>query len=201
MTTLVGKKAPNFIAPAVLSDGSIVKNFNFKTETHGKYALIFFYPMDFTFVCPSELISLNNSIEDFSKRNVSIIGVSIDSEFTHKAWRNLAVERGGIGNIKFPLVSDLKKDIMKSYGVEHHDLGVALRGTFLIDKESIVKAQIVNDLNIGRSTQEIIRIIDAIQFSEKHGEVCPANWNKGKEGMKPSSEGVSDWLSKHHKEL
>ena len=200
MTTLVGKKAPDFTAPAVLNDGSIV-NFNFTKETQDKYAVLFFYPLDFTFVCPSELISLNNSIKDFSKRNVTVVGVSVDSQFTHNAWRNLSIEKGGIGKIEFPLVSDLKKDIMKSYGVEHFDLGVALRGTFIIDKEGIVKSQIVNDLPIGRSVEEIIRIIDAVQFAEESGEVCPANWKKGKEGMKPSSEGVSSWLAKHHKNI
>ena len=154
-----------------------------------------------TFVCPSELIALNNAIEEFAKRDVEVIGVSIDSQFTHNAWRNTPVDRGGIGEVKYTLVADINHNICRSYSVEHPEAGVALRGVFLIDQDKNVRAQIVNDLPIGRSIDEILRLVDALKFHEVHGEVCPANWREGKDGMKASPEGVAEFLSSHSEEL
>lgn len=201
MAVLVGREAPDFTVPAVLGNGEIVDNFNFKDATKGKYSLIFFYPLDFTFVCPSELIALDHAIADFKERNVEVIAVSIDSQFTHNAWRNTPVENGGIGPVKYTLAADMAHGICRSYGVEHPEAGVAFRGAFLIDKDGIVRSQIVNDLPLGRNMKEIIRIVDALQFTEKHGEVCPANWKPGDVGMKASPEGVAKYLSEHAERL
>ncbi|MCB1673135.1 MAG: peroxiredoxin, partial [Pseudomonadales bacterium] len=178
MAVLVGKPAPDFTVPAVLANGEIVDNYNFAEATKGKYALVFFYPLDFTFVCPSELIALDHRIPDFKARNVEVVGVSIDSHFTHNAWRNTAVNDGGIGQVKYTLAADMKHEIAQAYDVES-DGGVAYRGAFLIDKDGIVRSQIVNDLPLGRNMEELIRLVDALQFNEEHGEVCPANWKKG----------------------
>ena len=172
MAVLVGKPAPDFTVPAVLANGEIVDNYNFSEATKGKYALVFFYPLDFTFVCPSELIALDHRIPDFKARNVEVVGVSIDSHFTHNAWRNTAVNDGGIGQVKYTLAADMKHEIAQAYDVES-DGGVAYRGAFLIDKDGIVRSQIVNDLPLGRNMEELIRLVDALQFNEEHGEVCP----------------------------
>lgn len=201
MSVLVGQKAPDFVAAAVRGNGEIDNNFDFGKETKGKYALVFFYPLDFTFVCPSELIALNNLFDAFKARNVEIIGVSIDSAFTHNAWRNTPVNKGGIGQVQYTLVSDVKHTIAQAYGIEHPDAGVALRGTFIIDDKGIIRSQIVNDLPLGRDMNEILRLFDALQFHEKHGEVCPANWNKGKSGMVASPEGVAKFLSDNIEDL
>ena len=195
MSVLVGRPAPDFTAAAVLADGSIVDSFNLKEQLKGKYGLVFFYPLDFTFVCPSELIAFDHRMEEFKKRNVEVIGVSIDSQFTHNAWRNTPVEKGGIGPVKYPLVADTNHAICQAYGVEHPEAGVAFRGTFLIDKDGMVRSEIVNDLPLGREIAEFIRLVDALQFHEKHGEVCPAGWQQGDEGMKASPEGVAEYLS------
>lgn len=197
MTVLVGRRAPDFTASAVLADGKIVPNFNLRNETDGKYGLVFFYPLDFTFVCPSELIAVDHAIEEFNKRNVVVIGVSIDSQFTHNAWRNTSIAQGGIGPIKYPLVADIQHAICRSFGVEHPEAGVALRGAFLIDKNGIIRSQIVNDLPLGRNINEILRIVDALQHHEKHGEVCPANWNKGDTAMQASPAGVASYLNEN----
>jgi peroxiredoxin 2/4 len=197
MSVLVGRKAPDFTASAVLANGEITNEFHLTEVLKNKYGLIFFYPLDFTFVCPSELIALNNRISEFKKRGVEVIGVSIDSQFTHNAWRNTPVEKGGIGQVNFALVADINHNICQSYGVEHPIAGVALRGAFLIDKQGIVKAQIVNDLPLGRNIDELVRLVDALQFHEEHGEVCPANWNKGKAGMKASTSGVAKYLEEN----
>ncbi|MEJ2754791.1 MAG: peroxiredoxin, partial [Gammaproteobacteria bacterium] len=178
MAVLVGKKAPDFTVPAVLGSGEIVDEFTFSKATKGKYSLVFFYPLDFTFVCPSELIALDNRVDAFRARNVEVIGVSIDSHFTHNAWRNTPVNQGGIGPVKYTLAADMNHDICKAYDVESEG-GVAFRGAFLIDKEGIVRSQIVNDLPLGRNMDELIRLVDALQFHEEHGEVCPAGWQKG----------------------
>ena len=201
MTVLVGRPAPDFTASAVLADGSIVDNFNLKEQLKGKYGLIFFYPLDFTFVCPSELIAFDHRIEEFKKRNVEVIGVSIDSQFTHNAWRNTPIEEGGIGPVKYPLVADTSHVICQSYGVEHLEANVAFRGTFLIDKEGIVRSEIVNDLPLGREIAEFIRLVDALQFHEKHGEVCPAGWREGDAGMTASPEGVAEYLQNNASKL
>lgn len=197
MTVLVGRPAPDFTVPAVLGNGEIVENFNFKEATQGKYALVFFYPLDFTFVCPSELIALNNAMTQFNQRGVEVIGVSIDSHFTHNAWRNTAIEKGGIGQVQYTLAADMSHEICQSYGVEHPEAGVAFRGAFIIDKTGTVRSQIVNDLPLGRDLEQIIRLFDAIEFHEKHGEVCPANWKQGDAGMTASPKGVASYLAEH----
>lgn len=201
MTVLVGRQAPEFVAAAVLGDGQIIGNFRLSDQIRGKYGLVFFYPLDFTFVCPSELIALDNRIDEFKSRNVEVIGVSIDSQFTHHAWRNTPVNKGGIGPVKYSLVADVDHKICKSFGVEHPEAGVALRGAFLIDRDGVVRSQIVNDLPIGRNMGELIRIVDALQFHEQHGEVCPANWNKGDTGMKATPEGVASYLAGNAEKL
>ena len=197
---LVGKQAPDFTVPAVLGNGEINENFSFSNSTKGKYAVIFFYPLDFTFVCPSELIALNNRMEQFKERGVEVITVSIDSHFTHNAWRKTAEKDGGIGEVTYTMAADLKHDIAKAYGVESEN-GVAFRGTFIIDNKGVVRSQIVNDLPIGRNIDEIIRIVDAVQFHEQHGEVCPAGWNKGDTGMKADTEGVAKYLANNAESL
>ncbi|XZR52808.1 MAG: peroxiredoxin C [Enterobacteriaceae bacterium] len=195
--TLVTLKAPDFTASAVLSNGKIIKKFNFKKYINNKYAVLFFWPMDFTFVCPSELIAFDKRYYEFQKRNVELLGVSLDSEYVHNVWRNTPINKGGIGKVKYIMISDIKREIQKLYGIEHPELGVALRATFLIDKTGIIKAQIVNDLPIGRNINEIIRTIDALQFNEKYGDVCPAQWEKGNPGIIPSSDGIVEYLNKH----
>lgn len=200
MAVLVGKAAPDFTAAAVMGDNSIDENFNLKSFIKDKYAVIFFYPLDFTFVCPSELIAFDHRLKDFKERNVEVIGVSIDSHFTHLAWKNTPVNNGGIGKVGYPMVADIKHEICKAYDVETEG-GVAFRGSFLIDKSGVVRHQVVNDLPLGRDIGEMMRVVDALQFTEQHGEVCPAGWNKGKAGMKATTEGVADYLAKHGGEL
>lgn len=200
MAVLVGKPAPDFTVPAVLGNGEIVEDFNLASAIKGKYALVFFYPLDFTFVCPSELIALDHRIPDFKARNVEVIGVSIDSHFTHNAWRNTPVNEGGIGPVKYTLAADIKHDICRAYDVEA-DGGVAFRGAFLIDRDGIVRSQIVNDLPLGRNMEELLRLVDALQFTEEHGEVCPANWKKGDKGMTASPEGVAAYLAENAAKL
>ncbi|GGP20417.1 peroxiredoxin [Silvimonas iriomotensis] len=196
MAVLVGKQAPDFTASAVLGNGEIVDGYNLKEATKGKYTLVFFYPLDFTFVCPSELIAFDHRLNEFKSRNVEVIGVSIDSQFTHNAWRNTPVDKGGIGPVGYTLVADTKHEIAKAYDVESAD-GVAFRGTFLIDREGVVRHQYINDLPLGRNVDEYIRLVDALQFTEEHGEVCPAGWNKGQAGMKADPKGVADYLASH----
>ncbi len=162
---------------------------------------MFFYPLDFTFVCPSELIALDNRIEEFTKRNTLVMGISIDSQFTHNAWRNTSVDKGGIGPVKYTMAADVAHTIARSYGVEHPEAGVALRGAFIIDDKGVVRSEIINDLPLGRSMSEILRLIDALQFTEKHGEVCPANWKKGDKGMTASPTGVAAYLAEHAESL
>ncbi|MGL4836661.1 MAG: peroxiredoxin [Shewanella sp.] len=195
MSVLVGRPAPDFTAAAVLGSGEIVDSFNLTAAIKGKAAVVFFYPLDFTFVCPSELIAFDHRMEEFTKRGVEVIGVSIDSQFTHNAWRNTPVEKGGIGQVKYTLVADVKHDICKAYDVEHPQAGVAFRGSFLIDKEGMVRHQVVNDLPLGRNVDEMLRMIDALQFHEEYGDVCPAGWEKGDKGMSASTEGVAAYLS------
>jgi len=209
MSVLVGKSAPDFTAVAVMPDNSFKEDFSL-SDYKGKYIVLYFYPLDFTFVCPSEIIAFDHRLKEFEDRGVQVIGVSVDSHFTHLAWKNTAVNDGGIGNIQYPLVADLTKEIAADYdvllgnesvmdddGEAYHLLGgnIALRGSFLIDKEGLVRHQVVNDLPLGRNIDEMLRMVDALQFTEEHGEVCPAGWNKGKKGMEASTEGVAKYLA------
>ena len=191
---LVGRPAPDFTAAAVLGNGEIVDSFNLSSFIKGKAAVVFFYPLDFTFVCPSEIIAFDHRLEEFKKRNVEVIAVSIDSHFTHAAWRNTPINEGGIGQVGFPMVADISHEIAKAYDVESEG-GVAFRGSFLIDKNGVVQHQVVNNLPLGRNVDEMLRMVDALQFTEEHGEVCPAGWNKGDKGMKANAEGVAAYLS------
>ena len=194
MCELVTKEAPDFTAQAVMPDGTFAELR--LSSFRGKYVVLFFYPLDFTFVCPSEIIAFDHALARFKEKNTEVIGVSVDSHFTHLAWKNTPREKGGIGNVQYPLVSDLTKEIARSYGVLSNE-SVALRGLFLIDKEGTIRHALVNDLPLGRSVEEVVRMLDALQFTEKHGEVCPANWRDGEEGMKPTAEGVASYLAKH----
>ncbi|GAB2181214.1 peroxiredoxin C [Denitratisoma sp. agr-D3] len=199
MAVLVGKAAPDFTATAVLGNNEI-KDITLSSFTKGKYTLLFFYPLDFTFVCPSELIAFDHRLEEFKKRNVEVIGVSIDSQFTHLAWKNTPVDKGGIGKVGYTLVADVKHEICQAYDVEAAG-GVAFRGAFLIDKAGVVRHQYVNDLPLGRNVDEFIRLVDALQFTEEHGEVCPAGWKKGDKGMNASPEGVAKYLAENASKL
>jgi len=193
---LVTHPAPEFTAEVVLADGKIDR---FDSRSlRGRYAFLLFYPLDFTFVCPTEILAFDEKIDELRARDCAVVGISVDSPYTHAAWRRTAVEDGGIGNIRFPLVSDMSRRIARSYGVLFQE-EVALRGLFLLDREGVVRHAVVNDQPLGRSVDEALRILDALRFHDEHGEVCPANWSEGKEGMKPTIEGVVDYLSKYAK--
>ena len=197
LTTLVTQEAPDFTAQAVLPDNSFAELT--LSKYRGKYVVLFFYPLDFTFVCPSEILAFNKRVAEFKEKNCEVIGVSVDSRFTHLAWKNTPVENGGIGNVQYPLVEDLTKSIASSYGILLPG-GVALRGLFLIDTKGVVRHSVINDLPLGRSVGEALRMLDALQFVETHGgEVCPANWQEGADSMKASKAGVADYLAKHGK--
>lgn len=199
MSVLVNQEAPDFTAAAVMGDGSIKEDFSL-SSLKGKHVVLFFWPLDFTFVCPTEIIAHDARIAEFNDRGVEVVGVSIDSQFTHHAWRETPIEKGGIGPVKFPMVADLSHSITQAYGIEHA-AGIALRASFLIDKEGIVQHQVVNNLPLGRNIDEMLRLIDALQFTEEHGEVCPAGWQKGQDAMKPDADGVADYLASHSKDL
>lgn len=201
MTVLVGRQAPDFTVAAVKGNGEIVDNFNFAEETKGKYAVVFFYPLDFTFVCPSELIALDNRMAEFQQRGVEVVAVSIDSQFSHHKYRNTSRDEGGIGPVRYTMAADVAHTICQAYGVEHPQASVAFRGAFVIDSNGIVRSQIVNDLPIGRDIDEILRIIDAAQFSDEHGEVCPAGWKKGDKAMKPNTSGMTEYLAENSERL
>ncbi|MEQ6439862.1 peroxiredoxin [Pseudomonas aeruginosa] len=197
MSVLVNKQAPDFTAAAVLGDGSIVDAFQL-SSLRGKYVVLFFWPLDFTFVCPSEIIAHNNRMDKFRELGVEVVGV--DSQFTHHAWRSTPVEKGGIGAVEFTMVADVKHEITRAYGIEHED-GVALRASFLIDRAGVVQHQVVNNLPLGREVDEMVRLVEALQFTEEHGEVCPAGWRKGQKGMKASAEGVASYLAENAEAL
>ncbi|PTZ71833.1 alkyl hydroperoxide reductase [Pseudomonas aeruginosa] len=199
MSVLVNKQAPDFTAAAVLGDGSIVDAFQL-SSLRGKYVVLFFWPLDFTFVCPSEIIAHNNRMDKFRELGVEVVGVSIDSQFTHHAWRSTPVEKGGIGAVEFTMVADVKHEITRAYGIEHED-GVALCASFLIDRAGVVQHQVVNNLPLGREVDEMVRLVEALQFTEEHGEVCPAGWRKGQKGMKASAEGVASYLAENAEAL
>lgn len=197
MGVLVGRSAPDFTAAAVTGSGEIVENFNLAESIKGKKAVVFFYPLDFTFVCPSELIAFDRRYAEFQGRGVEVIGVSIDSQFSHNAWRNTDINDGGIGQVAYTLVADVKHEICNAYDVEHPEAGIAFRASFLIDEEGVVRHQVVNDLPLGRNVDEMLRMVDALNFHEEHGEVCPAGWNQGDAGMKDTTAGVAEYLSEH----
>ena len=193
---LVTQKAPDFTAAAVLADNSIVEDFNLYQNLGSNGAVIFFYPLDFTFVCPSELIAFDHRLAEFTKRGINVIGVSVDSHFSHLAWRNTEVSSGGIGQVGYPLVADLTKSIGSDYDVLLQG-GITLRGSFLLDSDGTVRHQVVNDLPLGRNIDEMLRMVDTVLFTNQHGEVCPAGWQAGDEGMKGTPSGVADYLAKH----
>ncbi|MGK0289596.1 MAG: peroxiredoxin (alkyl hydroperoxide reductase subunit C) [bacterium] len=192
MSVLVAQPAPDFKAQAVMPDNSF-KEVSL-SDYKGKHVVLFFYPLDFTFVCPSEIIAFDHRLQEFSDRGVQVLGVSIDSHFSHLAWKNTPINKGGIGNVQYPLIADINKEISKAFDVLLPG-GMALRGSFLIDKEGTVQHQVVNNLPLGRNMDEMIRTIDALQFTEEHGEVCPAGWNKGKKGMVATGDGVASYLA------
>lgn len=207
---LTGKKAPSFKADAVVNGGDFIENFSLDQYIDKKHVVFFFYPLDFTFVCPTEILAFQDKLDEFEKRNCAVIGCSVDSKFSHWAWLQTEKAAGGIKGVKFPLVADISKTIAENYGVlagnyDYNEDGemvfhgdpVAYRGLFLIDREGIVRHQVVNDLPLGRSVDEALRMVDALQFFEENGEVCPANWHKGDEGMKPTAGGVAEYLGKH----
>jgi len=201
MTMLVGRMAPDFTTAAVLGDGSIINNYNLRERTKGKYTVIVFYPLDFTFVCPSELIALDHRVAELKAKGVEVLSVSIDSHFTHNAWRKTPIDKGGIGPVKYTMIADLTHSITQNYGIEHPEIGVAFRGTFLLDKNGVVRHMVVNDLPLGRNMDEIGRMVDALTYFEEHGEVCPAGWKKGDKGMKASPSGVAEYLANHSEKL
>ncbi|MDA0990169.1 MAG: peroxiredoxin [Verrucomicrobia bacterium] len=194
MSVLVGREAPDFTAAAVLANGTISDNFKL-SELRGKYVVLFFWPLDFTFVCPTEIIAHNKRVDKFQAMNVEVVGVSIDSQFTHAAWRNTPIEKGGVGKLGFSMVADVTHSICRAYGIEHPEAGVALRATFLIDKQGMVQHQVVNNLPLGRNVDEALRMVEALQFHEDVGEVCPAGWQKGELGMKATADGVAEYLA------
>ncbi len=198
MAVLVTKEAPDFKATAVMADGSF-QDISL-ADYRGKKVVLYFYPLDFTFVCPSEIIAFDHRMSEFEKRNTVVLGCSIDSHFTHLAWRNTDINEGGIGQINYPLIADIDKSIARDYDVLVNE-AVALRGSFLIDEEGVVRHQVVNDLPLGRNIDEMLRMVDALDFHSKHGEVCPAGWQEGKDGMKASTEGVAEYLSSNADEL
>ena len=194
--TLIGRKAPDFTAAAVLADGGIVEDFTLSKHLAGGYGVLFFWPLDFTFVCPSEILAYDARLPILAERNTRLVGVSVDSQYTHLAWRGTPVNEGGLGDVGFPMVADLTKTIARDYGVLTEG-GVALRGTFLIDRDGIVRHQMINDLPLGRNADEAVRMVEALQFHEEFGEVCPAGWKPGAAGMTATPEGVARYLSEH----
>lgn len=196
MQHLITRKAPDFTAPAVLADGTLVEDFNLTHHIQNKYAVLFFYPLDFTFVCPSEILAFHHRIPQFNALNTEVIGVSIDSHYAHHAWRNTPIQQGGLGPVDFPLIADIGGHIMQTYGVVHPE-NVALRASFLIDRHGIVRHQVLNDLPLGRNVDEVLRMIEALQFYEQQGDVCPAGWKPGQQGIKQSPEGIANYLTHH----
>ena len=194
---MISEKAPDFLAQAVMPDNAIERLFRL-SSFEGKYVVLFFYPLDFSFVCPSEILAFDEQLEDFQSRDAEIVGISIDSVHTHLAWKKTPIEKGGIGSIRFPLVSDVNKDIARSYGVLSRD-GVALRGLFLIDRNGIIRHAVLNDPALGRSVAETLRMLDALRFHDKHGKLCPADWQEGDGGLTSTAESVIDYISKFAK--
>lgn len=200
MSLYIGKKAPDFKASMVAADNSIDEGFVLSEFLYNKKGVLFFYPLNFTFVCPSEIIAFNKKLNEFEKRNVKLIGISVDSHFSHLAYKNTSINNGGIGKIQYPLVSDITKNIARSYNVLFND-SVALRGTFLIDENFTIRHFTVNDLPLGRNVDEVLRMIDALEFHQSHGDVCPANWRPGKATIKPNKKGIENYLSDNIAEI
>jgi peroxiredoxin (alkyl hydroperoxide reductase subunit C) len=200
MSVLVAREAPDFTAAAVMPNGTIEENFSL-SNLKGKPVVLFFWPMDFTFVCPTEIIAHDHRMDEFRERGIQVVGVSIDTKHVHYAWRNTPVEKGGIGEVAFPIVADVDHSIAQTYGIEHPDDAVAMRASFLIDKHGVVQHQVVNNLPLGRNVDEMLRMVDAMQFAEEHGEVCPAGWQKGQDTMKETPDSVAGYLSAHGKDL
>ncbi len=209
MAVLVGKKAPSFKAPAVINGNDVVKDFSLDQFLGKKYVLFFFYPADFTFVCPTEILAFEENMEEFNKRDVAVVGCSVDSEFSHWKWLQTELKDGGIKGVKYPLVADQAKTIAENYDVlageydydengsiSFEGIPQTYRGLFLIDKAGIVRHQLVNDMPLGRSVDEALRVIDALQYHEKYGEVCPADWHPGDKALKATQEGIADFLGK-----
>jgi len=197
MSHLIGKPAPAFTAPAAMPDQTVQEDFGLDFA-QDKYLVLFFYPLDFTFVCPTEILAFDRKLEEFKELGAEVVGVSIDSHFTHMAWKRTPVSEGGIGEVRYPLVADLTKEISRAYGVLS-DAGIAYRGTFLIDRSGVVRHAVVNDLGLGRNIDEALRMVKALRHHEAHGEVCPAGWTEGEEAMQPTPEGVASYLSAHAK--
>ncbi|PCJ24490.1 MAG: alkyl hydroperoxide reductase [Rickettsiales bacterium] len=200
MNPFIGKKAPDFTAKAVMHNDIIEHDFNLKSHLKGQKGVLFFYPLDFTFVCPSEIIAFNNRVAEFTERNTKIVAVSVDSHFSHHAWRSIPANKGGIGNVQFPLVADLNKEISTAYDVLNED-SVSYRATFLIDEHFNIRHFLINDLPLGRNVDETLRMIDALDHHNQHGEVCPAGWQKGDQGMNPTHQGVADYLAVNAEKL
>ena len=194
-STLVGRRAPEFSASAVLANGEIADSASLTQLLEGQYGVLVFYPLDFTFVCPTELVALDQQVSAFAERGAKVLTISVDSQFTHAAWRNKSVSEGGIGPVNYTMVSDLSQEIMRHYGVQAPDANVALRATFIIDKQGVVQAQLVNNLPLGRNIDEMLRLLDALQFYEAHGDVCPMNWRKGDAGMATTQADVKRYLN------
>ena len=207
MSILVGQKAPLFSSQAVLANGDIVDDYDFEQAIKNKYAVLFFYPMDFTFVCPSEILAMAKRTETLNSLGCEVVGVSVDSHFTHNAWRNTPVNEGGIGNVPFTLVADMSRSISESYGIlaqspdSYYPTGVSMRANFVIDQKGFVRHQVVNDEPLGRNMDEVVRIVEALQFFEENGQVCPAGWNTGDAGMTNTPEGVASYLADHADKL
>lgn len=200
MQILVGNPAPDFTAKAIMPDNNVEFEFNLRHYVKNHKTVLFFYPLDFTFVCPSEIIALNNRLSEFSERETKIVAVSVDSHFSHLAWKNMPANKGGIGNIQIPMVSDINKSISTAYNVLNGN-GISLRATFLIDGNFTVRHMLINDPSIGRNIDETLRMIDALDYHVKHGEVCPAGWQKGQEAITPSQKGIADYLASNAEKL
>ena len=197
MSSLVAKTAPDFTANAVLGDDRFDAEFTL-SSLRGRNVVLLFYPLDFSFVCPSEIIAFDSRLDDFHRRDTEVVGISVDSHYTHRAWKKTPVTEGGVGPIRFPLVSDIRKDIARAYGVLHNE-EFSLRGLFLIDRDGLIRHSVVNDLPLGRSVDEALRMVDALRLHQKRGELCPANWRRGQNGMEASPDGVVNYLSRHAK--
>lgn len=194
---MIGQKFPTTTVNAVMANGSINEEFSVSNYADGKYSVVFFYPLDFTFVCPTEILAFNKAASEFEKRGCKLIGASVDSHFSHAAWRDTPLAKGGIGPVDFPLISDMERKLSSELGILA-DGGVTYRAAYLIDGKGVVRHMVINDLPLGRNVEEMLRMVDALEFFEKNGEVCPANWTQGEEGLQTTSESTGAYLAKKH---